>query len=443
MIYNIKEGISVKYGTKISYMSRLSNQKINIPQSWFIKSDVLSDLLKQQGFIAINQGFSIDQCRSIVDFFDNLPLEFYRKLWDEVNYFVETHKHTKRYAIRSSGVLEDGRKSSFAGIYKSYLNQRKVSNMTNAVIDCWCNSFSASIENYARINKISYVYPCNILIQEMISSKCGGVLFKCGGQYYISANYGLAMSVVEGNYTTDFYMVKGNSVQSKIGKKEYALIPSPQKENPMQGMKLFFSDNNMSKTYVIANKYNNYDNIISVQLPLDLAEKPCLESEDMNLLIKTADKAANVVFLKDYDIEWCLTPNNQIVILQVRPLTRSISNMQKTKMIDSETSIGLVEGVVSGITYFVANEKDALEFPVGAILITKKLNGFALHALHKAVGCIIQSESILSHSAILAREFNLPTVGVKDISTIPRKKLLEINGYNGRVIEITNKGRFK
>lgn len=72
-------------------------------------------------------------------------------------------------------------------------------------------------------------------------------------------------------------------------------------------------------------------------------------------------------------------------------------------------------------------------------MLTEKIGWFALHALHKAVGCIVQSESILSHSAILAREFNLPTVGVKNISIIPREKMLEINGYNGKIIEIADK----
>lgn len=438
MIHNIEKGTSTRLGTKISYMSMLSHQKIYIPKSWFIKSDILSNLLIRHGFIATNQGFSIDQCRYIMHFLDNLPREFYRKLWEQLDCFVETNKSTKRYAIRSSGVLEDGKKSSFAGIYKSYLNQRKVSNMTNAVIDCWYNSFSFSVENYARIHKISHVFPCNILIQEMMPSKCGGVLFKSDSQYYISANYGLAMSVVEGNYTVDFYIVKGNNIQRKIGKKEFALIPAPKKENPMQGEKLLFPDN-MSKIQVIANKYNNYENILSVQLPSDMAEKPCLEAEAIYSLIQLADKAANVVSLKDYDMEWCFTPNKQLVVLQIRPLTRSISNIQKIKKMDSDISIGLVEGVATGISYFIANEKDALNFPVGAILVTKKLDGFALHALHKAVGCIVQSESILSHSAILAREFNLPTVGVKNISIIPREKMLEINGYNGKIIEIADK----
>lgn len=430
MICEIEQAVCEDLGYKIVNMKKLQLNNILTPKSWFIQSNILSELLKQNGFTFQNSGFLLKDANEIHNFLYNIPIDFYKKMWRDTEQFVLKESKTKRYAIRSSSAFEDGENNSFAGIYKSYLNQRKVSNMVNSIIKCWQSSFSADLIAYLHTSKIPHVIPCNILIQEMIAPWCGGVLFKSNGKYYISANYGLTKSVVDGSYETDMYLVDNENVYSKIRNKEYILISSPRKENPLKFEKLLFQTpkNNIS---VLVAENCNYKDVLSVKVPKAFANEPCLDHKDIKNLIEIGDKSARIVGLVDYDMEWSITLDGNVVVLQIRALSRAISGRLELKKGFSDDSLGLVEGFSVGITYYVENEKTAMMFPRGAILVAKKLDSFALRALPKASGCIVQSTSILSHSAILAREFNIPTIGVNDISKIPIGRKIELNGRTG------------
>ena len=52
-------------------------------------------------------------------------------------------------------------------------------------------------------------------------------------------------------------------------------------------------------------------------------------------------------------------------------------------------------------------------------------------AANKAIGCITESKSPLSHSAIIARELGIPVVGNVDINSICNNERYYINGKTG------------
>jgi len=98
--------------------------------------------------------------------------------------------------------------------------------------------------------------------------------------------------------------------------------------------------------------------------------------------------------------------------------------------------IPIVAGSVVGRTCVIRKEEDLKLFNKGDILVTDIINGKAIHAVIDAAGCIIQTSSPLSHSAIIARELGLPCVGVADIGKIDNLKLLEIDGTLGKIREV-------
>ena len=68
-------------------------------------------------------------------------------LASEINENLQT---TSSYAVRSSGILEDGANFSAAGQYSSYLNVRGVENILLAVKKCWASAYSLQAIEYRR-----------------------------------------------------------------------------------------------------------------------------------------------------------------------------------------------------------------------------------------------------------------------------------------------------
>ncbi|MDO4788182.1 MAG: PEP/pyruvate-binding domain-containing protein [Johnsonella sp.] len=84
----------------------------------------------------------------------------------------------KRYAVRSSGILEDKSKYSFAGLYESFLHIGSLEEMKRAVSDCYRSLFSAQVLSYVADHGLDYrKMKMAVIIQEMVDAQYSGVAF--------------------------------------------------------------------------------------------------------------------------------------------------------------------------------------------------------------------------------------------------------------------------
>ena len=110
----------------------------------------------------------------------------------------------KKFAVRSSGVGEDGKQTSAAGHLETLLCIQGLDNVISAIQRCWASSCSYQAVEYRRQNGQELIDSMGVIIQEMVDSTVSGVVFTVDPvgidptKMIIHANYGLGETVVSG-----------------------------------------------------------------------------------------------------------------------------------------------------------------------------------------------------------------------------------------------------
>lgn len=427
-IENIKEGT---FGGKADQIIRMKAGGIKVPETWVISSQVVTDALKKKGLI--NETGEICDQNSIESFFKrNFDLELFFCLLEEIKDIKKQNRVIRRFAVRSSHEQEDGAEYSFSGLFHTELNLLGAVEIVMAILKCWRKSLENGSNTYMG-EKNGYVFsPCSLILQEFIPSDAAGVVFRSGDEIFINGNYGLAKSVVDGDAGCDSWIFHEHGRESvcKETNKSHAVIPVNSRINPLYGDVVCFG----RLEGLVVDEYNNRDQVIRVTLPKELKHSFCMDDNEIQRLICLCEQVSLVLGIPDYDIEWACQ-GEEIVILQCRPLTRRVAGRKAIAL--EGGGLGLVKGEAAGYIYTVTDEESAKSFPKGSILGVKRLEGSAILAATKAAGCILESKSLLSHSAIIARELGIPAVGAAQLSDIKWNKLYYLNGETGeyRLIE--------
>lgn len=269
---------------------------------------------------------------------------------------------TTTFAIRSSASNEDGIKKSFAGMYESVLNvPNNITSVLNAIQKVNNSAFSNRISSYNK--ELSQM---NIVLQKMINPKIAGVCFT--NAIDIDGKNSIYVEYVEGIGET---LVSGKKTAKNI-------VIS------LEDYSFRCEDENIREVFK------------------DFVEK-----------MKNIRKQTNA----SLDIEWCIDDAGKVYFVQARPITKKI-------LIRKKLSTGAVAspGYCNGKIYIIDDdlEDDELEeriqqFPKGAVLLAKTTDTNYVPAMKKASGIITTEGSVLSHAAIIAREFSLPCItGYKD-----------------------------
>ena len=220
-------------------------------------------------------------------------------IWNEVKAELSSYPADVRWAVRSSGTLEDMHDASFAGQYKTFLGVPR-EGIEDAIIQCWQSRDESGVKAYAQERGIEpQVCLMGIIVQEMVPAECAGVSFsshplKGPSTLVINASWGLGESVVAGLVTPDTFEMDrlAGAIQSTLGDKE-SLIRLDRNGQTEQ-----------------------------IDTPEHLARQYCL----------TSNQAAEVFRLtlalehhRGYpvDVEWAIA-NCQLYCLQVRPITTQV-----------------------------------------------------------------------------------------------------------------------
>jgi pyruvate,water dikinase len=215
----------------------------------------------------------------------------------EIKYYL--NKLNVRYvSVRSSAVSEDSLKSSFAGLYDTFLNTKSEPKLVLICIKkCWASLFNERAVVYRLRKGIPQLESMAVVAQEMIPAEVSGTAFTAHPDtgdrniIVIESSWGLGEAIVSGLVTPDCYIVEKRDlkiVKQVLGRKKIMIEAiengTVRRDTPPDKMSEFCLNNSM----------------------IENLAKICLAIEK--------------ILKYPQDIEWC-TYKDRIWILQSRSLT--------------------------------------------------------------------------------------------------------------------------
>ncbi len=330
-------------------------------------------------------------------------------------------------SVRSSALGEDIAGASFAGQFHSELNVSP-ENIIHAYKTVVASKYGASATSY-RFNRgipDEQITMC-VGVMEMIDSAAGGVVYTTdpydsgSNILTIFSTFGLPKGVVTGSVGLDTFIVKKtgalNIVEKTVGEKLEKFVCE--------------KGEGTRKSTVEAE---------SVMAP----------SIGDNTVIKLAKMALEIesFFCAAQDVEWLITQEGKIKILQSRPLAPTPKSLRPGKEGEAEihsadllmtAAITASRGVGSGEVFIAANTADILSFPIGAALVVSTAAPRWAPLLSRASALVAETGSMAGHLANVAREFGVPALfGAVGATTILEQgQIVTVDADNKRI----HKGR--
>ena len=301
------------------------------------------------------------------------------------------------WALRSSAIGEDG-PSSYAGQYRTLLNLRS-SQIMQGYKEVVASLFFPQVITYRQGRKVDQrEMAMAVGCIRMVSPQVSGVLYTADPAHLdidriiVSACWGLAKLVVEGEGETDQFMISKifphSVLTQKIGKKE--------------------------KQYVLA------DGGISLKaVPLEKQERTCLEPLALRQLVEGALRIEQ--YMKTFqDIEWAIDPQGQILFLQARPLhigtdLKSYKGKLATRahgypiLLNGAGAVAS-RGIGAGTVFEVRSEEEAQHFPRGSVLVLKSTSARMSKLVPMASAVVTDIGVVAGHMATICREFRVPAI---------------------------------
>lgn len=336
-------------------------------------------------------------------------------------------------SIRSSAIHEDAH-FTFAGQYATALNVVSES-LIAKYKEVIASLFSARAIFYYKSKGFQEEdMAMAVGVVEMIDAQASGVMYSRdptdAGRYAIIINavWGLGSYAVEGRVSPNTYVVSRDTDRTIL-----------EKSAPVQRVML---------------KCSYGAGVEEVEVPGERRGQLCLTDNQIKALAEYA-----LVLEKHYgkpqDIEWALDQNDNLFILQARPLRILAEKAEKPipttfpgyKVLIDKGQIAC-KGVGAGKVYLIAREEDLKNFPEGAVLVAKHTSPKFVTVMNKASAIITDVGSRTGHMASLAREYKVPAILNTEIAMQTLKAGQEItvdainrNIYEGRIDELIEAGK--
>lgn len=314
---NISKKDRDKVGGKATNLGELIKNGFTIPKGFVLTTQGYSLFLKQNNLNEVIQNslakinFSrydtIETVsKEIRDSIKNnkLPLDIIEEIKDKYDQLLSTN-----VAVRSSATAEDMVSASFAGQYDTYLNLTAISQVIENVKNCYASAWTSRVIAYRNENGIPQSdVKLAVIIQEMVPAKCAGILFTRNpltldkNEIIIESNYGLGESIASGQCSPDQFLVQKSIhrgreefkiLDKQIGKKNVAVIPK---------------------------SLENEGGTVLIELSEQESSRASL-SDHQILQLSQIGSQIEKSFNYSQDIEWAIDQNDNIIILQSRPIT--------------------------------------------------------------------------------------------------------------------------
>lgn len=298
-----------------------------------------------------------------------------------------------RLAMRSSAIGEDA-EASFAGQYSTILNVTK-ENIIEAYKTVLASKYSAKAISYRTLLGLDdRETPMCVIGIVMVDSKSSGVIYTvqsspdCSDCLQISAIWGIGEHLVDGSASPDSFVVgkkEGKIIRKHIARKEYKLtIPES------GGIRL-------------------------EEVPETEKEIPSI-NDDTVLKLSGFGKAIENFFGTPQDIEWAIDSDDNIYILQARPLFMPAAGGAETSLKSPGNPVLLssgetaASGTAVGKVHVIKEGGNIKDIPDHAILVVRTASPAYAEVMGRINGIISDIGSLTSHLASVAREFGVPAL---------------------------------
>ena len=202
------------------------------------------------------------------------------------------------FAVRSSGLNEDGAASSFAGLYESYLNLRGADAIAAATLDCYRSLWHERAVHYRAFRGIDHAGEAMaVAVMPVVRAAASGVAFTrnpltgATDETLINASWGLGEAIVSGYVTPDSFTVgpDGELRERTVSDKRERVVPAEggTKREPV---------------------------------PAEIANAPALDDAQAREAAAAA-RAVERLYGAPVDIEFALDEAGAFFLLQARPIT--------------------------------------------------------------------------------------------------------------------------
>ena len=326
---DVKEEDSIDIGNKAWNLNVLLKNNYRIPDGHVIKTSGYKLFVNHNGIDKLIQKsletINYNNYSSIVEISELIGRKILESpLPDELIKELSINNdlyNNLSFAVRSSATAEDLPTSSFAGQYDTFLNIMGLDNITLNIKKCYASLWNEKAIFYREKNRIPHSsVNIAVLIQKMIDVKSSGVLFTVNPitnsytEFLIESNFGLGESLVSGHINPDQYIVqklieKGNDrfkiISKKIGNKQFATYPKNR---------------------------NKGGGVNSVLLTEHESAESSLSDDMIFKLVKIGGTVENLFGNTPQDIEWAIDSDDQICLLQTRPIT-SLKNKTESQTV--------------------------------------------------------------------------------------------------------------
>jgi phosphohistidine swiveling domain-containing protein len=205
-------------------------------------------------------------------------------------------------AVRSSATAEDLESASFAGQLETYLNVKGSKAVAEAVKKCYASLWSGRVISYGKRTGLTLAdAKMAVLVQHMIPARSAGVMFTVsplttdGSEFLIESTLGLGEALVSGKATPDKYVLGRN------GDGTFRMLAKE-----------------ISDKGTIARGVKG--GVEYVGLDAIEGSKSSLSDEQALKLAEIGEKIQRTMGTPQ-DIEWAIGDEDQIYVLQSRPIT--------------------------------------------------------------------------------------------------------------------------
>ncbi len=204
--WDIDEATPAQVGRKSYYLSEVKRLGIKVPKGFTLTTQAFLDFIsfnkienRIKGLLEVKNG-----SKEIEKLFAGAVIP--NGIVKEITNACKEIKMP--FAVRSSSVIEDLGKSSFAGLYETFLNVWTAENLFSSIKGCWQSAFSfrclAHLKKLGfKIREVSDVAMA-VIIQEMVMPSFSGVMFTVhpttgdGSKIFLEYSAGLSDDILSG-----------------------------------------------------------------------------------------------------------------------------------------------------------------------------------------------------------------------------------------------------
>lgn len=411
----IDKSFAHEAGSKMANLGELKNKlSFNVPDGFVITASAYVRFLEKNNLLdeiaRMLQATPIERTEKLFELCSqiqnmilkaSLPQDLEAAIFDAYARLEEKWGSGLKVSMRSSALGEDSAETSFAGQYRSELNISKQS-LIQAYKDVVASKYTpqAVLYRFSLGLKDEDVAMC-VGCMPMVNARSSGVMYSMNPtnfedkRIHISSTWGVAKAIVDGLVEPDMFFI-ARDPELRIDKAELGAKKLIYRLVPDEGVMREQVSESMQKKFSISKKE---------ALALARLALACEEHYGF-----------------PQDMEWSISEDGQVYILQTRPLIQNLIENIDTKLEDipakplftgGQTA---ASGVGLGEVYKVEKDVDLVLFPEGSILVARNSSPRLAMVLPKSSGVITEYGSVTGHLANVAREFNVPAlVGVKGL----------------------------